>query len=430
MSHESIAILIIAVCVVLFVINKINTCVVACLGCIAFVVTGVCSFQEAFSGFSNSLVILIFGALIVGEAMSQTGLDKIIGNFVIKVSRDNERVFILLAGAVSGLLSMWMANTAVVACFLPIIASVSRTSKNMTMKNMTMSITFGAMYGGECTLIGSTSQLAVQGILTEMTDQSLGMFTLMPVGLILLVSFLLYEQLIGYKLGIKIWGDRPLEGIEDEALLKQDMTEYEHHPHYKRKMIILVVIFVLMVISYTASLLPTAITALLSAMLCFVTGCAEPRKTIKRINWNSVLFLGCCMGLANGITATNINQMLADVLTKVLGTQVNPVLFLAIVILFPMVVSNFLANATTTVIFTPIVIGACKLYGFNILPYCLAVAYAASTTCATPMAHSQITMTMVAGYRFTDYAKANIPVQLLTFAELMIFLPLFFPLAG
>ena len=39
-------------------------------------------------------------------------------------------------------------------------------------------------------------------------------------------------------------------------------------------------------------------------------------------------------------------------------------------------------------------------------------------------------MTMVAGYRFTDYAKANIPVQLLTFAELMIFLPLFFPLAG
>ncbi|MBQ6385120.1 MAG: SLC13/DASS family transporter [Lachnospiraceae bacterium] len=425
MSNESIAILIITVCVILFITNKVNTCVAAAMGCVAFVVTGVCSYEEAFSGFSNSLVVLIFGALIVGEAMSQTGLDRIIGRFVIKISRNNERIFILLAGAVSGLLSMWMANTAVVACFLPIIASVSHTSKNMTMKNMTMSITFGAMFGGACTLIGSTSQLAVQGIMTEMTTESLGMFTLMPVGLILLAAYLLYIQLFGYKLGIRIWGGRPLEGIEDEALLEKNQEEV---PHDKRKLITLVVIFTLMVISYTASLLPTQITAISAALLCFLTGCASPKKTIRRINWNSVLFLGCCMGLANGIMATDINVMVSDLLTKVLGANVNPYMFLAVVILFAMVVSNFLANATTTVIFAPIVISACETYGFRVLPFCLALAYAASTTCATPMAHSQITMTMVAGYRFTDYVKANIPVQILTFVLLMIFIPLFFPL--
>ena len=97
-------------------------------------------------------------------------------------------------------------------------------------------------------------------------------------------------------------------------------------------------------------------------------------------------------------------------------------------LLLAMVLSNFLANATTCLILTPIVIGICQTYGFNVVPFCLGIAFAASTTCATPIAHAQITMTMVAGYRFGDYAKANIPVQLLTFVILMVALPLIYTL--
>ena len=138
MSPEILALIIFAVCIVLFVTNWVNTAVAAALGCLAFCILGICDYSVAFSGLADPLPALIFGSLIVGEGMRQTGVDVIIGRFVMKISHDNERLFILLGGIASGLLSMWMSNTAVVACFLPIIASISKTSDHMTMKNMTM----------------------------------------------------------------------------------------------------------------------------------------------------------------------------------------------------------------------------------------------------------------------------------------------------
>lgn len=428
MTNEALALIIFGVCIVLFISKWVNTCVAAALGCIAFTVTGICDFSEAFAGFSNSVPILIFGSLIVGDALSQVGLDKVIGRFVMRMSKNSERRFIFVAGLVSGLMSMWMANTAVVACFLPIIASVAHASGNkMTMKNMTMSITFGAMFGGSCTLVGSTSQLAAHSLMEEMTGSGMKMFDLMPAGIIMLIAYLVWVQVFGYKLGIKIWGDRQLEGIQDDAIGKDDSADVKLD---KRKSVCIIIIFTLMILSYVAGWLPSQITALTAAMLCFVTRCADPKLTMRRIDWNSILFLGCTIGLANGLMATNIESILLEKMTIFFGREMDPMVFLMLITLATMVLSNFLANATTTFIFTPLAITICQTYGFNVLPFCLAIAYAASTTCATPMAHAQITMTLVAGYRFTDYVKANMPVQIITFILIVIFVPLFFPLVG
>jgi len=424
MTNEIIALVILAACIVGFITNRINSCVVAALGCVAFAMTGICSFEEAFSGFSNSIVILVFGALVVGDAMVETGVDKMIGRFVVRVSRDNERLFIFVAALVSGLMSMWMANTAVVSCFLPIIASVSHTSSKMTMKNMTMGITFGAMFGGSCTLIGSTPQLTAQGLMLEMTDVQFSMFDFMPVGLILMAAYLVWEQAAGYRLGIKIWGDRPLEGIAELEAGPMDMD----HKVDRKQVTILAVIFVLMVVSYVTEWIPSALTAITAALACMVTGCADPKVAIRRMDWNCVLFLACCLGIAKGLSATNIAAIFADMITHIFGGEVNPVLFFAVVVSATILVSNFIANSTTVIIFLPVVVSACQSYGFNVLPFCMGIVYAANLACATPLAHAQVTMTMVAGYRFTDYLKANLPVNILTVIILVIFTPIFFPL--
>ncbi len=427
MSHEALAIIIFVVCIVLFITQWVNTCVAAAMGCVAFVIFGICDFSTAFAGLSNALPVMIFGSLVVGDAMSQTGLDEILGEAVVRISRNNERIFIFLAGLVSGLLSMWMSNTAVVACFLPIIASVAASS-HMTMKNMTMSITFGAMFGGACTLVGSTSQMAVQGIMTEMSGDEFHMFTLMPVGLIMLAVFLVYIQLFGYRLGIRIWDARAEEGIREVKAHELDPSIPEDVMRKKR--IRVIVIFACMVILYILNLFPTQITALMAALACFVFRCSDPKKAVNNIDWNCILFLACTMGLANGLMETGVPDLLADGVRFLLGSNVNPYIFLLIVTVISIVTSNFLANATTCVIITPIVVAACQNYGFRVLPFCLAIAYAASTTCMTPMAHAQVTMTMVAGYRFTDYTKYNFPITLLTITCIMVFVPAFFPLVG
>lgn len=430
-SDEVTAIIILAACVVLFVTNWLNTCVAAALGCLAFTLTGICSFSEAFSGFSSSVVILIFSMLIVGDAMAETGADWLIGNFAAKISKNNERFFIFAAALVGGLMSMWMANTAVVACFLPILASVSRASKNMTMKNLTMSVTFGAMYGGTCTLVGSTSQVAAQGVMSELTGIEFKMFDFMPVGAIMFAAFLIWEQLIGYRMGIKIWGGRQHEGIRYDKLadsLDVDGPAESQPKDKAKKRPVFAVIFAVMIIFFVFEWLPVAVTALSAALLCFITGCADPKETMRRLDWHCVFFLGCCMGIAAGIEATNLGEMTGGAITLMLGPSPEPRLFFAIVVTAVMLTSNFLANATTTVIFCPIVIATCQSYGFNVTPFCLGVVYAANLACATPFAHAQVTMTLVAGYRFTDYVKFNLPVQILMLALMIIFVPVFFPL--
>ncbi|MDO5116301.1 MAG: SLC13 family permease [Synergistaceae bacterium] len=425
MSNEVIALIIISICVLLFVTDWVNTCVAAAMGCVAFTLTGISPFSETFSGFSNPLVILIFCMLIVGDAMMETGLDWVIGRYAVKISKGNERLFIFVAALISGLMSMWMANTAVVACFLPILSSISRSTPNMTMKNMTMSVTFGAMYGGSCTLVGSTSQLAAQGIMYELTNVQFSMFDLMPVGILMLVIFLIWEQLFGYSLGIRVWGDRQHEGISCENLIDVDMTG----PGGKRrKRPVFALIFAGMIVFFVFEWIPVQMTALCAALLCLVTGCTEPKEAIRRIDWNCVIFLACCMGLAAGLASTKLGQMAGGSVATLLGDDPSPLFFFALVVTVVMFVSNFLANATTTVIFTPVVVTACQAYGFNILPFCMGVAYAANLACATPFAHAQVTMTMVAGYRFTDYVKVNLPVQLIMLAVMIVFVPLFFPL--
>ena len=92
MNPAVISLIILVACIVLFVTRIIPNAVTACLGCILLVITGVCEVKDAFSGFSNSIVLLMFGMMVVGIAMQDTGIAKFIGQKVTKLSRRNERL--------------------------------------------------------------------------------------------------------------------------------------------------------------------------------------------------------------------------------------------------------------------------------------------------------------------------------------------------
>ena len=145
MSSAVIGLIILAVCVVLFLTEWVPNSVTACLGCVMMVLLGVCSFDEVFSSFSNSIVVLMVGAMVVGIAMFDTGAAQLVGRSVIRCSKGNGRIFLLIGGLVAGVLSMFLANTAVIAAFLPIIDSVCRVSPEMRRKDLCLPIACAAM---------------------------------------------------------------------------------------------------------------------------------------------------------------------------------------------------------------------------------------------------------------------------------------------
>lgn len=426
MSSAVLALIILVACVVLFVAEWVPSWVTAVLACTAMVLSGVGTADEIFAGFSNSIIVLLVGAMIVGTAMFETGAAQIIGRKVLSLSRGNPVFFLIAICVVPGVMSMFLADTAVVAMFLPIIGSVCRSAGNMRNEDFVLPLALAALYGGSCTLIGCTPQLTANALLSEMTGLSMGMWTLTPPGLCLFVLMVAYVVLIGYKRGLKIWGNRPIAEMEiDEANLQAAMrTNYD-----KRKITIMFVIVTLMIVSYIVSWISTSMTALCAALACILFRCCTPSSAMKSINWSVVLFLDGCLGIANGLTTSGAGDLLGVAVQSLMGDSVDSPMFVFAVLTFlAIAISQFITNSTAMIIVQPIAITLCMLYGFDYMAFTVGIMFAACTSFLTPLAASVIAMTKVAGYSFNDYIRYTWPLLVVSYIGILVFVPLFYPL--
>ena len=94
-----------------------------------------------------------------------------------------------------------------------------------------------------------------------------------------------------------------------------------------------------------------------------------------------------------------------------------------------MLISNFVTNSTAVVIMLPIALSVCSANSFNPISFALGIVYAANLTYSTPLANAQTAMTLVAGYKFSDYFKYTGLLALLICLSIIVFVPVFFPLA-
>lgn len=417
--------IILGIMIVLFILKPIPASAAGCLGCALMVLLGVVDFEAAFSGFSNSIVMLMAGAMVVGIAMFKTGAAQIIGRMVIKLSGGNERVFLMASCIVSGVLSMFLANTAILAAFISIVDSVSRTSHNVKQRNMVLPLACAVMFGGAATLIGCTPQLTANGIMSEMVGLQMGMWDLTGPGLTLFAVFLIYLFFFGYRYGERIWGDRCAVdmGIDEEKI--RSVTEGQFD---KWKVGLMLTITVLMIVSYITSFIPTALTAVAAALLCVIFGLCTVEDIEKEMDWNTIVFLASCLGLAHGLTLAGSGELIAYFVSGLLGDVRSPIIIFAVLVFITLFISQFITNSTAIIITLPIAISMCDLYGFNHMTFCIGITLAASIACCTPLAAAQITMTQVAGYEFADYFKYCFPLTVICYIAIIVVVPFFFPI--
>ena len=95
MGVDVISLIIFAACIVLFIIDKLPMGTTAILGCVAMVIFGVCDFKTAFGQMASSTVVLTIGVMMIGAAISETGLASAVGGWIIKISRGSETKLIV-----------------------------------------------------------------------------------------------------------------------------------------------------------------------------------------------------------------------------------------------------------------------------------------------------------------------------------------------
>ena len=225
--------IILAVTAAFFAVGKIRSDVVALCALILLMTFGILTPDEALSGFSNSVVIMMVGLFVVGGAIFQTGLAKMISGRIMKLAGDSELRLFLLVMAVTSAIGAFVSNTGTVALMLPIVVSLAAKAK-VEAGRLLMPLAFASSMGGMLTLIGTPPNLVIQDALTAEGYEPLSFFSFTPVGLVCIaVGVVVLLPLSRMFLGKKGRADeggrmkaKSLEQLVSEYRLADNLSRY------------------------------------------------------------------------------------------------------------------------------------------------------------------------------------------------------------
>ena len=180
-----ITLIILVVASAFFVSGKVRSDIVALCALLALMISGVLTPEEALSGFSNNVVIMMIGLFVVGGAIFQTGLAKMISSRILKLAGTSEIRLFLLVMLVTGAIGAFVSNTGTVALMLPIVVSMANNA-GINSRRLLMPLAFASSMGGMMTLIGTPPNLIINDTLAGAGFGSLSFFSFTPVGLICL----------------------------------------------------------------------------------------------------------------------------------------------------------------------------------------------------------------------------------------------------
>ncbi len=219
----------------------------------------------------------------------------------------------------------------------------------------------------------------------------------------------------------------------EELINKRDFVVVEtpaemmEAPAHARKAPHAIVILLLMLISMSTGLLPTLTAVMAAALAMVIAGCVTMQEAYKSLNAPSLILIACMLPLAIAMEKTGAAMLIVDQLVTFFGDS-KPIALGAALFILTSLFSQFISNTATTVLVAPIALNAAQSMGLNPEPYMMMVALAASTAFATPIASPVNTLILAPGkYRFMDFVKVGVPLQLLAMLIALLLTPLIFP---
>jgi di/tricarboxylate transporter len=185
--------------VVLFATEVLSIDLVALLIVVALIFTGVITPEQGVEGFSNKATLTVAFMFVLSAALLKTGALQVLAFRLAGIFRSSFSTGIILMMLMVAVISAFVNNTPVVAVFIPVVIQIAYASGFHPSK-MLIPLSFASIFGGMCTLIGTSTNILVSGIAEKEGLPPISMFDLTPLGLILLSAGIIYMILIGIKL--------------------------------------------------------------------------------------------------------------------------------------------------------------------------------------------------------------------------------------
>ncbi|MCR5600949.1 MAG: anion permease [Ruminococcus sp.] len=395
--------LIFGICIVLFVVDIFPAASVSLACCTAFAALDICSVTEAFAGFSNDIVLVVFGTEIFGIAYQESGLSRLTARKITALSKGKEKNIIIAAGVIAAALSAFLNNQVVCSLMLVICITLAKELKNINVLNITLPVIYLAILGGQCTLIGAPATLVASSMAEGATGKGISMFELLPMGAIILCAGLLYICVFSHRKGEKMWKTRGgFDLIVSEETLEVD----------RKKCAVTLCAGAAMLIGFVTGVVSVGIASLVGALICLFGKAVKQKESFAKIDWNILIWLGCSIGMANALNKSGRIQDLCEYISAVLPENTSPVLLLAAIVFVTMAISNLISNTTTVMMIMPFAIDLAQRCGYSARPFIIGVTLASGLAVLTPLSCGFIGMTTRVGYKFSDYVRYGAGFQL------------------
>ena len=187
---------VLALALALFIWDKLRVDVVGLIVMATLMVVGLLTPSEAISGFSNEAVITVAAMFVLSSGLLRTGAIDVLGRWIARLAGKSELRLLVVSLAIIIPLSAFINNTPVVAVMIPVVLGLTRQT-GLAPSRIFMPISFGSQLGGTLTLIGTSTNLLVAGLVLELGLPRINLFDITLPGLVLMATGVLYLLTVG-----------------------------------------------------------------------------------------------------------------------------------------------------------------------------------------------------------------------------------------
>ena len=420
MNEIIIMLIILTITIVLFVTEKIPIPFTALVAALAVYLFGIIDTETFVGGLTNEVVLLIGGMFIIGGALFQTGVAGKVGAVITKYAK-TEKQFLIVLLLIAVPFSMFLSNTSTVAVMLPIAILVADQA-GYSRSKLLIPIAFVTSLVGMLTLIGTTSNLAVQSVMLEAGLKGFGFFEFAWVGVPLVFFGIIYLLTIGRKLLPDLG---PREISEEKKRQTFDFSGWNY------KQVVAVTVLVLVIISMMlegVTGIPLYISSLIGAIVLISTRTINEKQAYETIDLSTLILLAAMIPVASAIEASGLGQLIADGVIGFIGDANSPVLLITVLFFLTVLLGAVMSNTATALLMAPIAILIATNLGVSPYPLLMTVAMAAAASYLTPISTPPNTMVYVPGnYTFMNYVVVGIPLVIIQYLVCIAIVPLVWP---
>ncbi len=378
-------------------------------GVTTLVLAGVLEPGPAFAGFANEGVLTIAGLFVVARAVEESGALDRLARWLLGMQTTEQGALIRTMVATAGM-STVLNNTPVVAMLAPTVRRWAR-QHGISPKRLLIPVSYAAILGGVCTLIGTSTNLVVAGMMRNADMAEFGMFEITVVGLPTAVVGIAFMVLIGRHLLPNDLEPLPSEGAVQGRELAGESAPVEAGAG--RPLVVLAMVVAMIVVPFVAPVsLLTSVFA--TALVMLFTGLISVRSARESLHLEVLITVAMAFGMGKALADTGLASMVAQVLVIPAAPYGTLALFAA-VFLATSIFTEFITNNAAAVLMFPIAQAAAVQVGVDPRPLVILIAVAASCSFATPIGYqTNMMVAQLGGYRARDFLRIGVPMNLLT----------------